>query len=570
MDSSSDWVHVCSRARGLTDEIWISQPPHELVSQLSFPPGYHFAPTETELLDIYLRCKIEGQTLPLSVVNEVAILDWQPGSLVEAYKGYGESKWYFFTVREPSSSNKEKEPNRKVRVPGVKATWKATGSVVPIPAAANVKQGDGFPEPAAAAGGEEVIVGTKRVLIYQSSDPEEDGKWSMHEYILKGHAKIGQYALCSIQRKQHSDTMEDDGEGSSRRKGRKRTKSTNVDPGKTKKRRTNKPSIQLEGVQLEHQETGPVEAPVKPKSRARTTATKRKNKASLQDDEGQQQKYQHQEVAPTSPVKPPLTPPKDAPPQPLQEKQMELAVHRMPVQGYPSHPDGMIGGSAPTHEEGGTIASSFQDDDMSLLLETLEMLRGEEEQLPSFTDSKFIADGHAQYQFNQQQQDYCNNFGLQNQHLYTEQQCFPGNTTQNNSTWDHGQHQIYQQEIGGAFGAPDQHTNAYYDQLPLDYNYLLGETGYCSPDQFTAGSVQGDTAASGSHMDLDDDGIVFAMNVFRDDDPQECVGTQDGSKPEAWQSHQDEPQWSCAQQQNTAGGHGCDGPPPRCVSEFWE
>ncbi|CAN6331871.1 unnamed protein product [Urochloa humidicola] len=533
----------------------VGQPPHELVSQLNFPPGYHFVPTETELLDVYLRRKIEGQALPLSVVNEVAILDWQPGSLVEAYKGYGESKWYFFTVREPSSSNKEKEPNRKVRVPGVKATWKATGSVVPIPAA-----GDD----------EERIVGTKRVLIYQSSDAEEDGKWSMHEYILKGHAKIGQYALCSIQRKQHSDTMEDADEGSSRRKGRKRTKATNVDPGKTKKWRTKKPSIQPEGVQLEHQETGPVEAPVKPKSRARRTTTERKNKASVQDDEGQQQKHQHQEVSPTSPVKPPLTPPKEAPPQPLQEEQMELAVHRMPVQEYPSHPDGMLGGSAPTHEEGGTIATSFQDDDMSSLLETLEMLRGQEEQLPSFTDSMFIADGHCQYQLNQQQ-DYCNDFGLQNQHLYTEQQCFPGNTTQNNSTWDHGQHQIYQQEIGGAFGAPDQHTDAYYDQLPLDYNYLLGETGYCSSDPFT-GSVQGDTAASGSngHMDLDDDGVAFAMNVFRDDDPQECVGTQDGSKPEAWQSHQDETQWSCAQQRNTADCHGCDGPPPRCVSEFWE
>ncbi|CAN6204439.1 unnamed protein product [Urochloa humidicola] len=229
------------------------QPPHELVSQLNFPLGYHFGPTESELLDVYLRCKIEGHALPLGVVNEVAILDWQPGDLVEAYKGYGESKWYFFTVREPSSSNKEKEPNRKVRVLGIKATWKATGSVVPIPAAvkAAAKQDDE----------EEVIVGTKRVLIYQSSDAEEDGKWSMHEYILKGHAKIGQYALCSIQRKQHSDTVdnENSGEGSSRRKGRKTTR-TNADPGKAKKRRTKKLSIQPEGVQLQHQETGPVEA----------------------------------------------------------------------------------------------------------------------------------------------------------------------------------------------------------------------------------------------------------------------------------------------------------------------
>ena len=56
--------------------------PHELVRQLQFPPGYHFVPTEAELVDVYLRARIEGRELPLDVVNEIAVLDWQPGSLV--------------------------------------------------------------------------------------------------------------------------------------------------------------------------------------------------------------------------------------------------------------------------------------------------------------------------------------------------------------------------------------------------------------------------------------------------------------------------------------------------------
>ena len=56
--------------------------PHELVRQLQFPPGYHFVPTEAELVDVYLRGKIEGREPPLNVVNEVAVLEWQPGSLV--------------------------------------------------------------------------------------------------------------------------------------------------------------------------------------------------------------------------------------------------------------------------------------------------------------------------------------------------------------------------------------------------------------------------------------------------------------------------------------------------------
>nr|WUG62381.1 NAC protein [Saccharum spontaneum] len=92
---------------------------------------------------------------------------------VEEYKGYGENRWFFFTVREQSSSNKEKEPSRKVRVKGVTATWKATGSVQLIRRARS-----------------KVVVGSKRVLIYNSSDTAENGKWSMHEYILKDHAAV--------------------------------------------------------------------------------------------------------------------------------------------------------------------------------------------------------------------------------------------------------------------------------------------------------------------------------------------------------------------------------------------
>jgi hypothetical protein len=102
---------------------------------------------------------------------------WSYVAYVEEYKGYGESRWFFFTVREQSSSNKEKEPSRKVRVDGVTATWKATGSVQLIRRARS-----------------KVVVGSKRVLIYNSSDTAENGKWSMHEYILKDHAAVRTYA----------------------------------------------------------------------------------------------------------------------------------------------------------------------------------------------------------------------------------------------------------------------------------------------------------------------------------------------------------------------------------------
>ncbi|PUZ64612.1 hypothetical protein GQ55_3G156200 [Panicum hallii var. hallii] len=537
-------------------EVAVRPQPHELVRQLQFPPGYHFVPTEAELVDVYLRGKIDGRELPLDIVNEVAVLDWQPGSLVEAYKGYGENKWYFFTVREPSSSNKEEEPNRKVRVPGVKATWKATGSLVPISVEGGERQQE---EPGAVRRKEKVVVGTKRVLIYQSSDAEEDGKWSMHEYILKGHAKIGQYALCSIQRKQHSETVDANaGEGCSS-SSRKRTRARNVDPEKTKKKRTINKAASTKRI------------------------ARRKNKTSARAEEEQQQ----EEVAlVSSPVKPPFTPPQhqlQAPPQALQQEQKALAAYgapvltALPLQGYPAHSDGMLGDYAPMHEED-TRAGSFQrDDDMSRCLEMQNLLRScnREEQLPCYTVNEVIADSHAQYQLYQQQDD-CEFFALEDQYasqyLYQDSDLFPGDTTQNSSIWKHGQHQIYQQEVGGAFGTPDQQTNAqYYDQLPYELmcsGYLPAQAGgYCSSDQFI-GSVQGDTAASGSDGDmcLAADDEFDAISMLRDDDPEECVGAQDGSNPEALQS-QDPGSWG--QQQHTAHGHVCDGPPSRSISDFW-
>ncbi len=52
---------------------------------------------------------------------------------LEKYKGYGEDRWYFFMVREPSKTKKKDEPNRKVVVDGVEeGSWSATGSVVQI------------------------------------------------------------------------------------------------------------------------------------------------------------------------------------------------------------------------------------------------------------------------------------------------------------------------------------------------------------------------------------------------------------------------------------------------------
>uniref|UniRef100_A0A0E0MCE9 NAC domain-containing protein n=1 Tax=Oryza punctata TaxID=4537 RepID=A0A0E0MCE9_ORYPU len=162
---------------------------HELVPQLQFPPGFHFAPTDEELVDFHLRDKIEGREAPLHLINEVNIMRHDPTKLIEKYRGYGEDRWYFFMVREPSKTKKKGEPNRKVIVDGVeKGSWSATGSVVQIHSTKETNM--------------KAIIGSKRVLTYKSARSAEDDVWSMHEYILAGKCEMGQYVLCAIQLKQ--------------------------------------------------------------------------------------------------------------------------------------------------------------------------------------------------------------------------------------------------------------------------------------------------------------------------------------------------------------------------------
>ncbi|CAD6332749.1 unnamed protein product [Miscanthus lutarioriparius] len=400
-------------------EVAATTPTHELVPQLQFPPGYRFVPTEEELVDAYLRAKIEGHKLPLAVVNDVSILEWQPGRLVEEYKGYGENRWFFFTVREQSSSNKEKEPSRKVRVKGVTATWKATGSVQLIRRARS-KDGDG---------NKKVVVGTKRVLIYNSSDTAENGKWSMHEYyILKDHAAIGQYALYSIQRKQHSDTEGNDDMDPENKKKKTR---------KRKRTETETPSTELEGMQLPHPETTTLlaEPPLKPTRKAKV---QRKKKPSMQVGvEGEQQQQQQGQS-----LMEPVTPPKKDELAPRQQEGRQqpappaadgapapIVLSAVPLQAVrvcpPSEPDGTLGASAPKPKED-------TPDDMSQLLALLGYPamfcnnQGQEQWPPSLTGSTaFLAApdtnvvvGHAPLQPYQQQEDGYSLFGMQNQHLF--------------------------------------------------------------------------------------------------------------------------------------------------------
>lgn len=55
---------------------------HELVPKLRLPPGYHFVPSDEELVDFYLRGKIEQRRPPMDFINEVDIISFDPVKLI--------------------------------------------------------------------------------------------------------------------------------------------------------------------------------------------------------------------------------------------------------------------------------------------------------------------------------------------------------------------------------------------------------------------------------------------------------------------------------------------------------
>uniref|UniRef100_A0A0E0HKW6 NAC domain-containing protein n=1 Tax=Oryza nivara TaxID=4536 RepID=A0A0E0HKW6_ORYNI len=227
--SGGDGSAAAAAAEG--SAIWKS----ELVPQLQLPPGYHFVPTDEELVDFYLRGKIEGRDPPRRFISEENIMRYDPQKLIEKYKGYGEDRWYFFMVREPSKTKKKDEPNRKVVVDGVEeGSWSATGSVVQIHSTKETNR--------------KAIIGSKRVLTYKSARSAENDMWSMHEYVLAGKSQMGQYVLCAIQLKQTYEREE---------KAREEQKNDNKRNKKAARRKNMQQQPTACQAQDEQQETAP-------------------------------------------------------------------------------------------------------------------------------------------------------------------------------------------------------------------------------------------------------------------------------------------------------------------------
>lgn len=90
---------------------------HDLVM-----PGFRFHPTEEELIEFYLRRKVEGKRFNVELITFLDLYRYDPWEL-PALAAIGEKEWFFYVPRDRKYRNGDR-PNR-VTTSGY---WKATGA----------------------------------------------------------------------------------------------------------------------------------------------------------------------------------------------------------------------------------------------------------------------------------------------------------------------------------------------------------------------------------------------------------------------------------------------------------
>ncbi|XP_039122988.1 NAC domain-containing protein 35-like [Dioscorea cayenensis subsp. rotundata] len=125
-------------------------------------PGFRFHPTDEELIDFYLRRKLEGKSFIIDFIPFINLYSYDPWDL-PAWGIIGDKEWYFYVPRDRKYRSGDR-PNRVTN----SGYWKATGADRKIKAE-NSRE-----------------IGLKRTLVFYTGKAPKGSRtsWIMHEYRL--------------------------------------------------------------------------------------------------------------------------------------------------------------------------------------------------------------------------------------------------------------------------------------------------------------------------------------------------------------------------------------------------
>ncbi|KAL0693194.1 hypothetical protein Bca4012_060374 [Brassica carinata] len=146
-------------------------------------PGFRFHPTEEELIEFYLRRKVEGKRFNVELIIFLDLYRFDPWEL-PAMAAIGEKEWYFYVPRDRKYRNGDR-PNR-VTTSGY---WKATG------ADRMIRSETSRP------------IGLKKTLVFYSGKAPKGIRtsWIMNEYRLPHHEtekyQKAEISLCRVNKR---------------------------------------------------------------------------------------------------------------------------------------------------------------------------------------------------------------------------------------------------------------------------------------------------------------------------------------------------------------------------------
>ncbi|KAK3211813.1 hypothetical protein Dsin_016519 [Dipteronia sinensis] len=167
---------------------------NQTISIEELPPGFHFQPTDLEIIREFLIKKILNLPLPNSAIKDIAFYDFDPELLPIANRM---EEAYFFTQL----------------VAGQRTTksgghWKASGRVESIMRGDEVSLDD--------------VIGFRTYFVFYSAGENKSSNWTMHEYRVNPglflpelttetvKSKIDTFVICNVHKEDDEDLSNDE------------------------------------------------------------------------------------------------------------------------------------------------------------------------------------------------------------------------------------------------------------------------------------------------------------------------------------------------------------------------